>query len=441
MKRVAGGVVLAASLLVAVPTARANDVGGTEPEDGKSEAERRLDEVQAELDAQRLQILDLKAQLNPPQEGSAGGTGDAVKQYLESEDGKKALDKSLFDMGFAKTGLGTLKFGGLFDFWYVHQRDGESSSGARTGADTFRIRRAEIALSGNILKDTVDFNVMFDPARQVGNNETTPLTKSIMQDLKLMYKGVFGAPKDVVATVGQFKIPFGREGFSQSTSKLDFINRSDGATAFSDARRPGAMVQGAPVSGAIEWFANVHNNNGQNSSDTARDQKNLVGRLVVNPLKFGSAEEAKSRGDKMGLLSMGGTYQKGYEPTGRTDFKRYGADLEWRKGKVLSDKDGVFFTTEWFRADHDDTLAVDKRSHNFAAGYKVNDNWEGVARHDLFKDQAGTTERVTDTFGVNYFIKGHNAKINLDYIRVRQQNAAAGRTLVAQIILQFQIAF
>jgi len=366
---------------------------------------------------------------------------EAVKKYLESEDGKKALDKSLVDLGFAKTSIGTLKIGGLFDFWYIHQRDSENASGARTGADTFRIRRAEIIFSGAIVKDTVEYNVMIDPARQVGNNETTNLQKSILQDLKLMYKGAFGAPKDVVATVGQFKIPFGREGFSQSTSKLDFINRSDGATAFSDARRPGAMAQGAPMNGGIEWFANVHNNNGQNSQDTARDQKNLVGRLVVNPLKFGNAEEAKKKADSMGLLSLGGTYQKGYEPTGRTDFKRYGADLEWRKSKLASDKDGVFLTTEWFRADHDDTLHVDQRSHNFAGGYKVNDNWEGVARHDIYEAQAGETERVTDTFGINHFIKGHNAKINLDYIRVRGQTATGGRTLVAQWILQFQIAF
>jgi hypothetical protein len=33
------------------------------------------------------------------------------------------------------------------------------------------------------------------------------------------------------------------------------------------------------------------------------------------------------------------------------------------------------------------------------------------------------------------------SKLDVNYIRVRQQTAAAGRTLVAQIILQFQVAF
>jgi len=358
----------------------------------------------------------------------------AVKKYLESEEGRKALDRSLLDLGFVKTGIGSLKIGGTIDIWYQSQRDDETPAGARTGADTFRLRRAEINFNGTIVKDTIDWTLMVDPARPLGNNEAVAPTRNILQDLKIMYRGPFGTPKDVVATVGQFKIPFGREGFSQPTWKIDFINRSDGAVTFADARRPGAMVQGAPMDGAVEWFANVHNNNGQNSQDTGRDQKNLIGRLVVNPFKFGPAEG-------LGDLSLGGTWQHGYEPAGNTHFRRYGADAEWRMGKVFGEKDGAFLRTEWFRADHDDTLATDKRSHNYAAGYKVNENWEAVARHDVFRDQAGATDRVTDTFGVNWFIKGHNAKIDLNYLRIRQRTAAAGRTLAGQWILQFQVAF
>jgi hypothetical protein len=316
----------------------------------------------------------------------------------------------------------------------VSQRDGEDATGARTGAETFRLRRAEINFNGTIVKDTVDWTVMIDPARPLGSNETTAPTRHILQDLKILYRGPFGAPKDVVATVGQFKVPFGREGFSQPTWKIDFINRSDGAVTFGDARRPGVMLQGAPMNGAVEWFANVHNNNGQNSQDTGRDQKNLLGRLVVNPNKFGTAEESKARIERMGDLGLGGTWQHGYEPVGRTRFRRYGADAEWRKGSV-------FLRTEWFRGDHDSTLAADKRSHNYAGGYRVDDHWEGVVRHDVFRDQVGGTERVTDTIGVNYFIQGHNAKIDLNYLRIRQRTAAAGRTLAGQFILQFQVAF
>jgi hypothetical protein len=322
----------------------------------------------------------------------------------------------------------------------VQQRDGETAAGARTGVDTFRLRRAEISVSGSVVKDVVDFAVMFDPARPLGNNESTAPTKNLLQDLKIIYKGPFGLPKDMLFTVGQFKIPFGEEGV-RSSSKLDFVNRSDGATAFSDARRPGAMIQGAPMNGALEWFANVHNNNGQNSQDTAHDQKNFVGRLLLHPFKLGSADDVKIREAKWGTLDVGGTWQRGYEPVVSETFTRTGADALWRKSKFLSDKDGVFLESEWFRADHDGTLSADMRSHYYAGGYKVNDDWEAVARHDIFKGQAGTTDRVTDTFGINCFIKGHNAKIDLNYIRVRQQTAAAGRTPVAQIILQFQVAF
>jgi len=396
MKLFAGGVALAATLFAAVPAARADDA---------------MDE--------------------------------AVKKYLESEDGKKALDKSLVDMGFAKAAFGSLKITGLIDVWFVSQRDGETSAGARTGAETFRLRRAEVAFAGSIVKDLVEYSLQIDPARPLGNNEAVAPTRNILADMKIMYKGVFGAPKDVILSVGQFKIPFSREGApTQSSAKLDFINRADGVAALADARRPGAMIQGSPMNGAVEWFANVHNTSGQNGQDTSRDQKNWCGRLVINPLKFGSAEASKARIEKTGDLSFGASYLKGYATTGRQDFKNYAVDAEWRKSKVATDKDGVFLRTEWLRSDMDNPAVVaDIRSHYYAGGYRVNDNWEGVVRHDVFKSQAGTTDRVTDTFGINYFIKGHNAKIDLDYIRIRQQTAADGRTLVAQIVLQFQVAF
>jgi hypothetical protein len=395
MKRLAGGLALAAALFAAAPSARADEA----------------------MDA-------------------------AVKKYLESDDGKKLLDRSLSETGFVKTGFGGMKLGGLLDVWYVSQRDDETAAGARTGADTFRLRRAEISFSGSVVRDLVDYGVMIDPARPLGNSEAAAPTRNLLQDLKLMYKGPFGLPKDVIFTVGQFKIPFSREGgYTQSTSKLDFINRADGTTALADARRPGAMLQGGPMNGAVEWFANVHNLGGQNSQDAARDQKNLVGRLVLNPLKFGGAESAKSRTDRIGELSFGGSYMRGQETAVELQFRNVAADFEWRKSKFLSDKDGVFLRTEWLRSDRDETLGLDVRSRYYAAGYRFNDDWEAVARHDLFRAQSGTTDRVTDTFGLNWFIKGHNAKINLNYVRVRQQTAALGRSLVAQFTLQFQVAF
>ncbi len=439
MKRIAGGLALAASLLAVAPAARADD--GTTG-DVRTEKERELDAVLLELEAQRSEIGELKSRLAPApaaQEGGGGGIGDAVKQYLESEEGKKALDKQLFDLGFVKTSIGNLRIGGLFDFWFVSQRDPGTAS-TRSGVETFRIRRAEISLSGSIVKDLVDFVVMFDPARPLGNDENTAPKKSLLQDLKIIYKGPFGLPKDMMLTVGQFKIPFGEEG-TRSSSKLEFINRADGSNAFSDARRPGAMIQGSPMNGAVEWFANVHNNNGQNSQDTTVDQKNCVGRLVLNPMKFGTADEAKARQDRYGTLAIGGSYERGYETAAHLDFTRVGADVLWRKTKMATEKDNLFLETEWFRSDDDITLLTDKRSHYFAGGYGFNDNWQVVARHDVFKDQVGATVRATETFGVNYYIKGHNAKISLDYIRIRQQTAAAGRSLIAQIILQFQVAF
>ncbi len=431
MRSVAIVLAAAAALAAAAPAPAFDDA-----EDGKSEVEKRLEEVLAELEAQRQEINLLKARLNAPQEG---GLGEAVKQYLESEDGKKSLDKNLFDGGFVKTGMGSLKITALLQAWYTSQRS-DGTGAARKGVDTFRIRRAEVSFSGSVVKDLVDFKVMIDPARSNGNDETVAPTSRILQDLTIVYKGPFGLPKDMMFTVGQFKFPFAREGLT-SSSKLDFIDRAEGSKAFSDARRAGAMIQGAPLGGALEWWLNVHNTRGQNSNQDNNDEKNYVARLAVNPFQFGGADDVKARREKMGDLGIGLSYMAGAETDAAEEFHREGVDAEWRKSKLLSDKDGVFLRTEWFLGDSEMTLAKDQRSRYYAAGYRFDDNWEVVARQEEFNNQAGDLDQTIHTLGLNYFIKGNNAKITFNYVRMRTGTATDRRTLAAQYVLQFQVAF
>ena len=438
MKRVAGGLALAAGLLVLAPAARAADAGEGKAAGDRTETERRLEEVLAELEAQRMEINALKAKMAAMPAPVEGGVDAEIQKYLESEAGKK----SLFDAGFARTGIGSLKIGGLFQFYYTSQRSvNPAGTGAKTGVDTFRVRRAELIFSGSVVKDEVDYFVMIDPARDLGNDETAAPTKRILQDFKLVYRGPFGVPKDIVLTVGQFKFPFSREGFTTPTSRLDFINRADATGILADQRRPGAMVQGTLAEGAFEWFANVHGTRGQNSIQDNNDEKNWVVRGIVNPMKFGGGDEAKARVEKWGDLSVGASTMKGVETDAHLDTKRYGCDAEWRKKKVFTEKDGVFLRTEYLRADNNVLLADNKRGHYYAAGYAINDDWELVARHDEFRDRAaGPSDNRTDTLGVNYFIKGHNAKIDLNYIRNHPEIAGA-KSLFAQWILQFQVAF
>jgi len=101
MKRIAGGLALAAGLLAFAPSVLAGEPGGAE---GNAGTDRRLDEVLAELEVQRTEIRSLKARLAA--EDGSGGVADAVKKYLESEEGKKALGRGAHDFKvFWKEGL------------------------------------------------------------------------------------------------------------------------------------------------------------------------------------------------------------------------------------------------------------------------------------------------------------------------------------------------
>jgi hypothetical protein len=69
-----------------------------------------------------------------------------------------------------EAGFGKIKVNGLMQFWY--QNDNSSA----TPKDTYRLRRAEIKLSGEI-KPEVSWAVMFDPA-QVREDDTKTETVS-----------------------------------------------------------------------------------------------------------------------------------------------------------------------------------------------------------------------------------------------------------------------
>jgi len=436
MKRIAGGVALAACLAAAAPAARAGDE--------KSETERRLDQVLAELEAQRHEISELKARLSarPPEEG---GIGDAVKQYLESEEGRKVLGKSNEDLGFAKAGFGSLRVNGFLQTWYTFQRDPNDGNdpggagGGTAGADSLRLRRTEIRLSGSVVKDEVDWTVMFDPARATAaTGETAAQTSRVLQDSILTFRNPFGVSRDVAFDVGQFKFPLGREGL-QPSSKLDFIDRADGSKFFGDQRRPGATLRGTASNGAFEWWLNAHQTRGQNTTADFNDQKNLVARGVLNPFRLGEGEAAKRWGD----LAVGAAWFRGFATADGIAVRRCAFEAEWRKEKLFGEKDGAFLRTEWFHGEEAGATENDRpagaRSHYFAGGYSLSPQWQVAARHDEFEQEtAANLVNRTQTLGVNYFLKGYNAKVSVNYVRTHERDQQVANS---SLVLQFAVSF
>ena len=92
-----------------------------------------------------------------------------------------------------KIGDGELKFGGLLQGWYVMDDSatgsGSSQLGNSTGVNTFRLRRAEIKLSGKVTKDW-GFEVMIDPTKSP--SVTSGADGKILQDFAITFAGLEG---------------------------------------------------------------------------------------------------------------------------------------------------------------------------------------------------------------------------------------------------------
>jgi phosphate-selective porin OprO/OprP len=259
MNRRSAALVFAAGLLAPAPAALAADSAGGEE---KSTTEQRLEEVLAELEAQReairaqadelraaqAEIRDLKARIveAPAQDGGLAG---AVKEYLESDEGKKALGRGPGDFRcFWKDGL-AFESGDKAFMMHV---------GGRLQYDL-----VFPAASGDVVAKAGDYNALGGFRRLRLQTEGT-VQKNVYFSVEVEFAGAayawracyFGL-KDL-PVVGNFQIGIMKEpmGLEELTSDLftTFTER-----ALPDALVPsyehGAMLFNSYEDGRICWWA------------------------------------------------------------------------------------------------------------------------------------------------------------------------------------------
>ncbi len=137
----------------------------------------------------------------------------------------------------------------------------------RTPDNTAEIRRARLAVSGQIVDD-VKYKLMVDATGD-----------DILRDAEISYVKFPAAS----VTVGQFKAPFGQEELT-SSSRIHTIERSVVSNAITPTRQIGAMLHGELFNGFLEYSGGAFNGNGLNTKNDDNDFM-YVGRLAVNPYK------------------------------------------------------------------------------------------------------------------------------------------------------------
>jgi hypothetical protein len=186
------------------------------------------------------------------------------------------------------TGFGGIRAGGLLQVWYA-QGDGGFQN-------TFRIRRAELKLSGDV-SSRARWAITVDPARVLSTTTATTdingisvvTGSSVNQSSRILVDAYLGLalPAHLELDAGQLKIPIGLEGGIQSPAVLETVERalytSDRARGgiYGDSRDVGLLLRG-PAGHDVDYAVGYFDGVGEGQNDTDRNRaKAVVGRLAT----------------------------------------------------------------------------------------------------------------------------------------------------------------
>jgi len=312
--------------------------------------------------------------------------------------------------------------GALLQGWFLVDANDETAA-------TFRLRRAEIKVQGEIIPKVVGYSIMIDPARALEfqatevtvGDQTVELSQpagstSIFQDFFITYMSDY-----VDVSLGQFKIPVSYEGYN-SSSKLLFAERAPVARAFGDRRDIGLRL--AKTFDYFGYSAGIFNGAGQNSLD-GNTGKDLALRLELYPIK--------------GLLIGGVVYATVGQRDESSAKDRYEADLRFESG-------GFLFQGEFIHAKNGGgDEAVEGNGFYAALAYGFLDGQLQPAVRvgyldpdaDQNLDGSEADELLHIDFGLTYYVRKQEAKLLLNYYRFEYDDVEAEN----QIIFAAQVGF
>ena len=314
-----------------------------------------------------------------------------------------------------KTGQGFAQLGILAQGWFVLERGNDLTT------STFRLRRAEISVKGEILPKHVGYSIMFDSAkvREFGTTtvagppdaEGNPTTVTVRQPVSAVsalqdFYITFLSPY-IDVSLGQFKIPVSWEGYNPS-SRVIMPERAFVSVQYGDRRDLGMRL--AKTFEKWGYSAGVFNGPGLNNLDN-NNQKDVALRLEAYPIK--------------GLTIAGVTYDSvGYRQRAGTK-DRWEGDVRYEGGPYL-------VQAEYIRSrdvTRDKADPVNGQGFYVAAGYTLkktplplHGDLQPVVRVGYLDQDAdhdapagATDELVHYDVGVNYYLRANEMKLQAVY--------------------------
>ncbi len=308
----------------------------------------------------------------------------------------------------------------------------------------FRLRRAELKISGDILPKKIKYLVMIDPAKALEPDKTTLGVKnqdpgptdpakseqvdalqppsgtstSILQDAWVGF-----VTRAAEITLGQFKIPISWEGYN-SSSKLLFPERAFIARQNGDKRDLGLRID--KKLDHFYYNVGVYNGPGLNRRD-GNNQKDLATRVELYPIEGITIAGAA-------LASVGQRDQVGTKD-------RAEGDLRLEKWNALFQAEYIYGN------DVGSTGAVGSHGAYAAVAYAFFDRLQPALRVGFYDPDIDANVPATASgsydelmhyeVGVNYYFQKHEAKLQASYSYFANEDKPKQQ----QIIVNAQVAF
>ena len=382
---------------------------------------------QSELDVLRAQVAELQKRIDD--------LDTAQKATAKTVSGAKPVVNT-------KT---PVVVSGLLQVHLLDYLDQGGTSDTRT-PDTFRLRRAELRLTAPKITDKFSATVMFDPAKSTSSRARD----DILQEIVLSYDINKTAKNSNAIDIGQFKIPVGYESLVSSSAlplverPLIFTVRDPFDGGYGDVRDTGAQLR----STFQDFDLRVGVFNGIGDRQNARalsDNKAILGRLAYTGVKNLTLGVSGGAGNTGTTQTAGGV-----TATRRADRTLFNLFAAYNKNKIYA-------ATEYLRGDavpinlraaNGNTTAINVAGRDIAGyygtlGYMITPKLQGVFRYDnLDTDRnAGNSTLEDYTLGLNYFLKGNEAKLQFNVIDHQGDAGARGYRDGTELRTAFQAAF
>lgn len=243
-------------------------------------------------------------------------------------------------------------------------------------------------------------------------------------------------------SLGQFKTPFSLEQ-NTSCSGLYTVNRSDVVSQLAGPQRDlGVMVSGGSDTLLVKYNLGLFNGAGINTIDNNKN-KEVVGRLVINPLSF---------------LHIGGSFRMGKtNPTNTdeelNDIYRYGAEISGEYSGLYVQAEYILGQDELYSDSHvpiyggcGGIVGYDTKSKGtyqksgYAAtiAYMTPWNLEPVAKFETWDpDMDMDDDELSNlTFGLNYFVNDYS-RLQINYIHTMEATPVDNDMLIVQLQAKF----